>query len=96
MIQPDREVKVRISRAEGPGGRAGPSPPAVRIEILYRRAQITDQDLSSEGEGSGRPAYRRADLAEAEKLIEANGGRLQRPRRDAEEQALQVLFPSAG
>jgi PAS domain S-box-containing protein len=91
-----REVKVRISRAETTEGGVGHPSPAVRIEILYRRAQITDQDLSSEADGSGRPAYRRADLAEAEKLIEANGGRLHRPRRDAEEQALKVLFPSAG
>jgi hypothetical protein len=89
-----RDVRVRISRAEAPEGRPGRPAPAVRIEILYRRAQITDRDLSTEGEG--RPAYRRADLAEAEKLIEANGGRLHRPRRDAEEQVLTVLLPAAG
>ncbi len=89
-----REIRVRLSRAEPAEGRAGRPAPAVRIEILYRRAQITDRDLSVEGEG--RPPYRRADLAEAEKLIEANGGRLHRPRRDAEEQVLTVLFPAAG
>jgi PAS domain S-box-containing protein len=88
------DVRVRISRTEAAEGRPERSAPAVRIEILYRRAQITDRDLSTEGEA--RPAYRRADLAEAEKLIEANGGRLHRPRRDAEEQVLTVLLPAAG
>ncbi|MGD8894663.1 MAG: PAS domain-containing protein [Acidobacteriota bacterium] len=89
-----RDVRVRISRTEAAEGRPERSAPAVRIEVLYRRAQITDRDLSTEGEV--RPAYRRADLAEAEKLIEANGGRLHRPRRDSEEQVLTVLLPAAG
>jgi hypothetical protein len=89
-------VRVRVSRTEAPEGRAGRQAPAVRIEILYRRALIKGQDLKVEGDGVVRPAYRRADFAEAEKLIEANGGRLHRPRRDAEEQTLTVLFPAAG
>jgi PAS domain S-box-containing protein len=90
------EIRVRISRTETAAGRGGRVAPATRIEILSRRALITERDLSEEAEGTGRPTYRRADLAEAEKLIEANGGRLHRPRRDAEEPALTVLFPAAG
>jgi PAS domain S-box-containing protein len=90
------EIRVRVSRTEEAAGRGGRLAPATRIEILSRRALITEKDLSEEAEGTGRPTYRRADLAEAEKLIEANGGRLYRPRRDAEEPALSVLFPAAG
>ena len=73
---------IRVSRTETAGERGGHPTPAARIEILYRRALITSQDLSPEAEEERR-AYRRTDLAAAEKLIEANGGRLVRPRRDA-------------
>ncbi len=88
-------VRVRVSRTETASERGGQPTPAARIEILYRRALITSQDLSAEAE-KDRRAYRRTDLAAAEKLIEANGGRLVRPRRDAEEQALTVLLRAAG
>jgi hypothetical protein len=40
--------------------------------------------------------FRRTDLAAAEKLIEANGGRLLRPRSDAGEQVLTVLLRASG
>lgn len=88
------EVRVRVSKTETASERGGQPTPAAQIEILYRRAIITSQDLSPEEDG-GRPAYRRTDLDSAEKLIEANGGRLIRPRRDAEEQVLTVLLRAA-
>jgi hypothetical protein len=88
------EVRVRVSKTETESERGGQPTPAAQIEILYRRAIITSQDLSPEEDG-GRPAYRRTDLDSAEKLIEANGGRLIRPRRDAEEQVLTVLLRAA-
>lgn len=89
------EVRVRVSRTETARERGGHPTPAAQIEILYRRTVITSQDLAPDGEGDRR-AYRRSDLDAAEKLIEANGGRLVRPRRDAEEQALTVLLRAAG
>ena len=88
------EVRVRVSKTETASERGGQPTPAAQIEILYRRAIITSQDLSPEEDG-GRPAYRRTDLDSAEKLVEANGGRLIRPRRDAEEQVLTVLLRAA-
>jgi PAS domain S-box-containing protein len=88
------EVRVRVSKTETAAERGGHPTPAAQIEILYRRAIITSQDLSPEEDGD-RPAYRRTDLDSAEKLIEANGGRLIRPRRDAEEQVLTVLLRAA-
>jgi PAS domain S-box-containing protein len=90
------KVLVRVSPAEAESERGGRPTPAARIEVLYSKALITDQDLKVEKEDAGRQAYRQADLAAAEKLIEANGGRLLRPRRDAEQQTLTVLFRAAG
>jgi PAS domain S-box-containing protein len=90
------EVRVRVSRDESQGERGGPPPPAARIEITYPRPLITNRDLGPDASGAARRAFRRTDLAAAEKLIEANGGRLLHPRRDAEEQVLTVLFRAMG
>jgi PAS domain-containing protein len=88
------EIRVRVCREAGEAG-GGRTRPAACIELLWRRELITEGDLEAQAEATGRPPHRRADLAEAEKLIEANGGRLRRPLREAEEQSLTVLFPSA-
>jgi PAS domain S-box-containing protein len=90
------KVLVRVSPAKAESERGGRPTPAARIEVQYSKALITDQDLKAEKEDKGRPTFRQEDLAAAEKLIEANGGRLLRPRRDAEEQTLTVLFRAAG
>jgi PAS domain S-box-containing protein len=89
----DAEVRVRVRRGEVPPERGGRSAPAVCIEIVSPPEAGADE--RPEGEGTGHRAYRRTDLAAAETLIEANGGRLIR-RRDAEEPALTVLLPAAG
>ncbi len=88
-------VRVRVSRDQPKSGTRGGHAAAARIEILYPRALITEHDLGPEGELGGRQPYRRADLATAEKLIEANGGRLIPPAREGEEQALTVLLRAA-
>jgi PAS domain S-box-containing protein len=89
----DAEVRVRVRRGEVPAERGGRPAPAACIEIVPPPEAVAD--ARPEGEGAGRRAYRRTDLAAAETLIEANGGRLVR-RRDAEEPALTVLLPAAG
>ena len=47
------------------------------------RGIITDRDLGTDPGGTARRPQRRMDFATAEKLLEANGGRLIRPPRDA-------------
>jgi PAS domain S-box-containing protein len=89
----DAEVRVRVRRGEVPPERGGHPAPAACIEIVSPPEAVAD--ARPEGEGTGRRAYRRTDLAAAETLIEANGGRLIR-RRNAEEPALTVLLPAAG
>ncbi len=85
-------VRVRIERTEALADKDVHPGPSVRIDILYPRALITESDLGTEGTPDSRQTYRRSDLAAAEKLIEANGGRLIRPLRDTSEQALSVLL----
>jgi len=89
-------VLVRLAPTEAVGDKGVHPGPSVRIEIVYPRALITELDLGPEAEGSGRPPYRQADLAAAERLLEANGGRLIRPLRDAEQQALTIILRAAG
>ena len=76
------EVRVRLTRVEATDGPSGQPTPAARIEIAYP-AVITDRDLGTDPGGTARRPQRRLDLATAEKLLEANGGRLIRPPRDA-------------
>jgi PAS domain S-box-containing protein len=66
--------------------------PFVRIDVRFPGSvQMTERDLVEGVEGERRPAYRRTDFSEAEKLIEANGGRLLRAH-DGEDQVLSVLL----
>jgi PAS domain S-box-containing protein len=76
------DVRVRLSRVEATDGPSAQPVPAARIEIAYP-AVITDRDLGTDPGGTARRPQRRMDLATAEKLLEANGGRLIRPPRDA-------------
>jgi hypothetical protein len=76
------EVRVRLTRVDATSGPGAQSAPGVRIEIAYP-AVITDRDLGTDPGGTARSPQRRTDFATAEKLLEANGGRLIRPPRDA-------------
>jgi PAS domain S-box-containing protein len=75
------DVRVRLTRTEAPDGPSGHPTPAARVEIAYP-AVITDRDLGTDPGGTARRPQRRMDLATAEKLLEANGGRLIRPARE--------------
>ena len=68
---------------------------AARIEIVYPPARITEQDFGTDPGASSRRPQRRMDFAIAEKLLEANGGRLIRPARDGGEPTLTVLLRAA-
>jgi len=90
------EVRVRLTRVETTDGPGAKPSPAARIEITYP-AVITDRDLGTDPGGTARRPQRRMDFATAEKLLEANGGRLIRPPRDAAGgPVLAVLLRAAG
>jgi PAS domain S-box-containing protein len=88
------EVRVRLTRADDAGEKGASA--AARIEILYPRLAVTTEpDLVAEAEPAAGRTHRRTDLATAEKLLEANGGRLIRPLRNAREQTLTVILRAA-
>jgi len=76
------DVRVRLTRVEATDGPSARTAPAARIEITYP-AVITDRDLGTDPGGTARRSERRMAFAAAQKLLEANGGRLIRPPRDA-------------
>jgi hypothetical protein len=76
------EVRVRLTRVEATDGPSAQPAPAARIEIAYP-AIITDRDLATDPGSASRRPQRRMDFATAEKLLEANGGHLIRPPRNA-------------
>jgi PAS domain S-box-containing protein len=75
-------VRVRLTRVEATDGPGALPAPAARIEITYP-AVITDRDLGTDPGGTVRRPERRLAFATAQKLLEANGGRLILPPRDA-------------
>jgi PAS domain S-box-containing protein len=88
------DVGVRLTRVEATDGPSAQPAPAARIEITYP-AVITDRDLGTDPGGTARHPQRRMDFAIAEKLLEANGGRLIRPPRGAGGLVLAVLLRAA-
>jgi PAS domain S-box-containing protein len=90
------DIQVRVSRVQAEGARGRRGGDAARIEIVSPELPPGDDGSSGKPDEGRRRGFRRTDLAAAEKLIEANGGRLLRPRPDAEEQVLTVLLRASG
>jgi hypothetical protein len=86
-----KHVRVRLEPAEAVGERGVRPEPFVRVDILFPREEITEEDLSDEGR---RRPHRREDLATAEQLLQANGGRLVPPTQEDEERCLSALIPA--
>ena len=72
------DVRVRLTGTEAPAGPSGQPALTARIDISYP-AVITELDLGTEPGAAPRRSLRKMDLGPAEKLLEANGGRLIRP-----------------
>jgi PAS domain S-box-containing protein len=86
-----KRVHVRLEQAEAMGERGVRPEPFVRVDILFPREEITEEDLSDDGR---RRPHRREDLANAEQLLQANGGRLVPPTKEDEERCLSALIPA--
>ena len=89
-----KRVRVRLVQAEALGERGVRPEPFVRVDILFPREEITEDDLGAEGVGRRQP-HRREDLANAEQLLQANGGRLVPAGPETEERCLSALIPAA-
>jgi PAS domain S-box-containing protein len=88
------DVRVRLTRTEALTGPSGQPAPTAQIEITYPPV-VVGHGLAADPLPTARHPKRRADLGLAEKLLEANGGRLIRPLRDASPPVLTVLLRAA-
>ncbi|HWW92707.1 MAG TPA: PAS domain-containing protein [Vicinamibacteria bacterium] len=86
-------LRVRLAETEALGERGVKAEPFVRVDILLPREEITDEDLGADGESARRLQHRRQDLATAEQLLQANGGRLVPSPPEHDVRSLSALIP---
>jgi PAS domain S-box-containing protein len=88
-------VRVKLEETEAVSERGVRSGAFVRVDILFPREEITEEDLHKEDETSGRREPRRSDLVTAEQLLQANGGRVVLSPPGPTERFLSALIPAA-
>jgi PAS domain S-box-containing protein len=86
-------LRVRLAETQALGERGVKPEPFVRVDILLPREEITDEDLGADGETARRLQHRRQDLATAEQLLQANGGRLVPSPPEHDVRSLSALIP---
>ena len=84
-------VKVFETRAVGEFGHR--PAPFVRVDILFPREEMTEDDISADPESERHRQLRRMDIATAEQLLQANGGRLAQQLGDEEQRLLSAFLP---
>jgi PAS domain S-box-containing protein len=87
-------VRVRLAETEAPGERGVKPVPFIRVDILFPREQITEEDLAGDAEADSRNHHRKSDLITAEQLLAANGGRLVHAPAGEESRSLSALIPA--
>lgn len=88
-------VRVRLVETQALGERGLRTGAFVRVDVLFPREEITEEDLHGDAAAQRRSDHRRADLAAAEQLLQANGGRLEHPATAEGARALSALIPVA-
>jgi PAS domain S-box-containing protein len=88
------KLRVRLVEAKAMGERGVRPEPFIRVDILFPPEEITEDDLGTDPGGTRRRAHRREDLATAEQLLQANGGRLVPPPTETPERCLSALIPA--
>jgi PAS domain S-box-containing protein len=89
--QPDR-VHLRVFETRAVGERGLRPEPFVRVDILFPREEMTEDDLSPDAESERHRQLRRMDLATAEQLLHANGGRLAQQLGDEDQRLLSAFL----
>ncbi len=87
-------LRVRLAEAKAMGERGVRPEPFIRVDILFPREEITEDDFGTDPGGTRRRAHRREDLATAEQLLQANGGRLVPAPPEQEERCLSAIIPA--
>ena len=88
-------VRVQLVETEALGERGVRSGAFVRVDILFPREEITEEDLHTDEEKARRREHRRSDLVTAEQLLQANGGRVVNAPPGSSERLLSALIPAA-
>jgi PAS domain S-box-containing protein len=86
-------LRVRLGEAKAMGERGVRPEPFIRVDILFPRESITEDDIGPDSSGTRRRAHRKEDLATADQLLQANGGRLV-PAPESDERCLSALIPA--
>ncbi len=90
-----KDLRVRLAETKAMGERGVRPEPFVRVDILFPRDAITEDDLGTDPGGTRRRAHRREDLSTAEQLLPANGGRLvPPPPPESQERCLSAIIPA--
>jgi hypothetical protein len=92
--QPDR-VFLRVFETKAVPERGVRPEPFVRMDIVFPREEMTEEDLRSDPETERNRELRRQDAAIAEQLLQANGGRLVQQPMDEDRRLLSVFLPTA-
>jgi PAS domain S-box-containing protein len=87
-------LRVRLGEEKAMGERGVRPEPFIRVDILFPPESITEDDIGTDPGGTRRRAHRREDLATAEQLLQANGGRLIPSPPDTEGRCLSALIPA--
>ncbi len=91
---PDR-VHLRVTETRAVGERGHKPEPFVRVDVLFPREEMTDDDMSPDPESERHRQLRRMDIATADQLLQANGGRLVQQLGDEDQRLLSAFLPTA-
>jgi hypothetical protein len=87
-------LKAVLTKAVGERG-VRPEP-FIRIDLLFPREEMTEEDLSPDPETERTRQLRRQDIATAEQLLQANGGRLIQQLGEGDQRLLSAFLPISG
>jgi PAS domain S-box-containing protein len=88
-------IRVKLEETEAVSERGVRSGAFVRVDILFPREEMTEEDMGTDEEMAGRNDHRRSDLVAAEQLLQANGGRVVHSPPGPSERYLSALIPAA-
>jgi PAS domain S-box-containing protein len=91
-----RHVHLKAIETQAVGERGVRPEPFVRIDLLFPREEMTEEDLGTDPETERRRQLRRQDIATAEQLLQANGGRLIQQIGDDDQRLLSAFLPVGG
>jgi hypothetical protein len=90
---PER-VYLHVFETRAVGERGLKPEPFVRVDILFPREEMTEDDLSPDPDSERHRQLRRMDIVTAEQLLQANGGRLIQQLGDDDQRLLSAFLPT--